>query len=117
MFAVPAPADGAMMQTFYGEDQIHIPSGYLANDKLHKIQVTPVFAGKTGEKTFAGFFKCKDKHAKYLANLEDDDPTNDDKYTVYKDVASYLSQNTFQPVWTFGRNLKVNASVLVLCVM
>ena len=50
----------------------------------------------------------KDKHAKYLANLEDDDPTNDDTYALYKDVGTYISQNTFQPVWTVGRNLKVN---------
>ncbi len=59
----------------------------------------------------------KDKHAKYLANLEDNDPTNDETYAIYKDIASYLSQNTFQPIWTLGSNLKTNAAFEAASVM
>jgi hypothetical protein len=51
----------------------------------------------------------KEKHAKYLANLADDDPSNDEFYAPYKDVASYLSQNTLRPTWTFGQQLGANA--------
>ena len=51
---------GALMQTFRGEDEIHIPNGYLANDDLHKIWITPVVGGKTLDKVFGGFFKYEE---------------------------------------------------------
>ena len=51
---------GALMQTFYGEDQKYAPNGYLANDELHKIWITPVVAGKANDKVFGGFFKYQE---------------------------------------------------------
>ena len=51
---------GALMQTFRGEDEIHTPNGYLANDYLHKIWITPVVGGKTLDKVFGGFFKYEE---------------------------------------------------------
>ena len=73
---------GALMQTFYGEDQQHAPNGYLANDELHKIWVTPVVAGKTLDKVFGGFFKYKE--GGYATVYE---PFFDGRsVTVYKDA-------------------------------
>ena len=73
---------GALMQTFYGEDQKHAPNGYLANDELHKIWVTPVVAGKTLDKVFGGFFKYKE--GGYATVYE---PFFDGRsVTVYKDA-------------------------------
>ena len=51
---------GAMMQTFRGEDELHLPNGYLANEELHKIWITPVVRGEVGEKVFGGFFKYEE---------------------------------------------------------
>lgn len=51
---------GAFMQTFRGENETHIPNGFLANDELHKIWITPVVGGKTFDKVFGGFFKYEE---------------------------------------------------------
>ena len=51
---------GALMQTFRGEDETHIPNGFLANDELHKIWITPVVNGKPLDKVFGGFFKYEE---------------------------------------------------------
>ena len=51
---------GAAVQEIEGDREPYAPNGYLANDELHKIWVTPVVAGKTMDKVFAGFFKYKE---------------------------------------------------------
>ncbi len=51
---------GAIVQGLAGDGEPHIPNGYLANDELHKIWVTPVVAGKVKDKVFGGFFKYEE---------------------------------------------------------
>ena len=48
---------GATAQIYLGGDEPYTPNGFLANDTLHKIWVTPVINGVAKEKVFAGFFK------------------------------------------------------------
>ncbi len=50
---------GAMAQIYLGDDgDIYAPSGYLANEDLQKIWITPVIGGVEQEKVFGGFFKA-----------------------------------------------------------
>ena len=47
---------GSAAQEFVGTE-VYAPNGYLADDQLHKIWVTPVVNGTAKAKVFAGFFK------------------------------------------------------------
>ena len=51
---------GAVVQSLGYEGDAHLPNGYLANDELHKIWITPVVRGEVGEKVFGGFFKYEE---------------------------------------------------------
>lgn len=51
---------GGVAQSYLGEDKTYAPNGYLANDELHKIWITPVVAGVTKDKVFGGFFKYEE---------------------------------------------------------
>ena len=49
---------GAMAQIYLGDDgDIYAPNGYLANDTLNKIWITPVIGGVAQDKVFGGFFE------------------------------------------------------------
>ena len=51
---------GAAVQKIANDGEGHIPNGYLADDELHKIWVTPVIAGTKLVKVFGGFFKYEE---------------------------------------------------------
>ena len=51
---------GALSQIFLGGDEAYAPNGFLANEELNKIWVTPVVSGVTKDKVFAGFFKYEE---------------------------------------------------------
>ena len=51
---------GATSQVFLGGFVPYAPNGYLANDELHKIWITPIVAGVKQEKQFGGFFKYEE---------------------------------------------------------
>ncbi len=48
---------GAAQKYLSGDETAHAPNGYLANDTLNKIWVTPVINGVEKAKVFGGFFK------------------------------------------------------------
>ena len=51
---------GAIAQEVFGGAVPYKPNGYLANEELHKIWITPIVAGETKEKVFGGFFKYEE---------------------------------------------------------
>ena len=51
---------GAVVQGLAGDGEPYVPNGYLADDDLNKIWVTPVIAGRAKDKVFAGFFKYEE---------------------------------------------------------
>ena len=51
---------GSVVQEIAGDGNTYAPNGYLANDELHKIWITPVVAGKTLDRVFGGFFKYEE---------------------------------------------------------
>ena len=48
---------GALAQVFLGGDEPYAPNGFLANDTLGEIWVTPVIGGVENTRVFAGFYK------------------------------------------------------------
>ena len=47
----------------------------------------------------------KDKHAKYLEYIADDNPDNDELYLPYANFANFLTMNSMDCSWTFGRKM------------
>lgn len=62
---------GATAQGYYADGEGYLPCGFLANDELNKIWITPVYDGVAGEKVFGGFFKAGSELATILPIVAD----------------------------------------------